>query len=295
VADPKKESVVERQARFNRSTRSHWQHFAPHRNRVMDLVFAGRETQLGGRFVALGAGNCNDLDLRRLIDGFHEVHLVEIDPAALKNAARRQDVGAEPQLKLHAPVDLTGIAEIVSGWKGRVPSPADVRHAIEVSQAAPLPTLDGKPFDVVLSSCVLSQLVGYATDSLGGDRHPLFADFVRAIRARHLRLMLELCKAGATALLVCDLVSSDSASELPRLEEHALPGFIRKLAGRGNFFSGLFPDAMIEVCRTDSAIAPHVRDVRLLPPWVWRLGPERFFLVYALRTVRAGAESRLIC
>ena len=287
MTNPVCESVFERQARFNRSTQSHWLHFAPHRARVQELILTGRELTPGGRFCALGAGNCNDLELNRLVESFDEVHLVDIDSAALSAAALRQGVEGNPRLRLHAPVDLTGIAEIVSGWRIKKPSIEEVRTAVAVSDAAASPEL-GVKFDVVLSSCVLSQIAGYATDSLGGDSHPGFRELVRAIRARHLRLMLDLLTPGGTGLLVCDLVSSDSASELPRVPEHDLARLVNKLAREGNFFSGLFPDAVLAACENDRSIATRVADLRLLAPWLWRLGARRTFLVYAIRFRRAS-------
>lgn len=287
VSRPAPQSVARRQAGFNRSTRTHWLHFAPHRARVQELILTGRPPGRNGRFCALGAGNCNDLELARLLDAFDEVHLVDIDPPALAAAAERQGVGGAQGLHLHAPLDLTGIADLVSGWQGRVPAVGEVAAAVRQSAAAPPPDFGG-PFDVVLSSCVLSQIVGYATDALGG-KHLGFADLVRAIRGRHLRLMLDLLARGGTGLLVCDLISSESVGEMPRVPEHELSGLVRKLARDGTFFSGLYPDALAATLTADPALAPRVRDVRLLPPWLWRLGPLRTFLVYALRFRRADA------
>jgi hypothetical protein len=285
-------SVAQTQARFNRSTRTHWLHFAPHRARVQELILTGRPPARDGRFCALGAGNCNDLELARLLDAFAEVHLVDIDPAAPRAAAERQGVGGADGLTVHAPVDLTGIADLVSAWAGHVPGVDEVAAAVRQSAAAPAPNLGG-PFDVVLSSCVLSQLVGYATDALGG-KHPAYAGLVRAIRGRHLRLMLDLLAPGGTGLLVCDLVSSESVGTLPRVPEHELPGLLHKLARDGTFFSGLFPDALAAAFRDDPALAPRARDVRLLTPWLWRLGPLRSFLVYGLRFRRAEAGLVLV-
>lgn len=279
-------SVAQTQARFNRSTRTHWLHFAPHRARVQELVLTGRPAERAGRFCALGAGNCNDLELARLLDAFADVHLIDIDPRALNAAAERQGVAGSAGLHLHAPLDLTGIADLVSAWTGRSPGVPEVETAVRQSADAAAPDLGG-PFDVVLSSCVLSQLVGYATDALGG-KHPAYADLVRAIRGRHLRLMLDLLAPGGIGLLVCDLISSESVTELPRVPEHELPGLLRKLAGDGRFFSGLYPDALEATLRNDPALAPRVRDVRLLTPWAWRLGPRRTFLVYAMRFRRVA-------
>ena len=249
---------------------------------MQELILAGRELTRGGRFCALGAGNCNDLELPRLLDHFDEVHLSDIDPEALKQAADRQGVIGNRGLHLHAPVDLTDIAPIVSTWNTRKPTLDDVRLAIRVSDAANAPELGG-PFDVILSSCLLSQLLGYATDTLGGDEHPGFRGLVRAIRTRHLRLMLDSLVPGGTGLLVCDLVSSDSLDHLPRVAEHELPGLIGKLARDGNFFSGLFPDAVMAAMQTEPAVVSRIADAKLLSPWLWRLGPARSFLVYAIR------------
>jgi hypothetical protein len=293
VNPPRVESISQKQARFNRSTRTHWRHFAPHRTRVKELILAGRELTPGGRFVALGAGNCNDLELPRLLQAFDQVHLVDIDPAALSAAADRQGVTGSAGLHLHGPVDLTGIADAVSGWKTRKPSVADVGQAVQVSAEACLPDLGAK-FDVVLSCCLLSQLVGYATDALGGDRHPGFRDLVRAIRSRHLRLMADLLAPTGTGLLVCDLVSSDSLDHLPRVPEHELAGLIQKLARDRNFFSGLYPDAVLGALSDEPGIAHRVRDPRLLAPWLWRLGPLRSFLVYAVRFRAADGRSLLL-
>ncbi len=255
---------------------------------MQELILAGRELSPGGRFCALGAGNCNDLELARLLDAFEEVHLADIDPAALSDAVERQAVAGNVKIHLHAPVDLTDIAPIVSTWAAKKPAPDDVRLAIRVSDAASAPELGG-PFDVVLSSCVLSQLMGYATDTLGGDEHPGFRALVRSMRTRHLRLMLDSLKPGGTGLLVCDLVSSDSLNTLPRVPEHELPGLVSKLARDGNFFSGLFPDAVLSAFRAEPDLVARVDDPKLLSPWLWRLGPARSFLVYAIRFGRRQA------
>jgi hypothetical protein len=290
VKRPTNETIAERQARFNRSTRTHWQHFAQHRTRVQELILTGRELTPGGKFIALGAGNCNDLELPKLLDAFDEVHLVDIDPNALSAAADRQGVAGLAGLKLHARVDLTGIADRVSTWKKAVPSLADVRQAVKQSQLGEFPKLGGS-FDVVLSCCVLSQLAGYATDALGGEQHPGFRELVCEIRARHLHLMLDLLAPGGSGLLICDLVSSDSRDDLARVPEHELPGLVRKLANDRNFFSGLYPDAILATLQKEPRLAGLSSDVRLLSPWLWRLGPLRTFLVYAIRFRRAAAAS----
>ena len=47
----------------------------------------------------LGAGNANDLDLEQLARRFDEVHLVDIDAAALARATGRQTPGVRARLR----------------------------------------------------------------------------------------------------------------------------------------------------------------------------------------------------
>jgi hypothetical protein len=100
--------------------------------------------------------------------------------------------------------------------------------------------------------------------------------------------MLDLLAPGGTGLLICDLVSSDSRDDLSRVPEHELPGLVRKLASDRNFFSGLYPDSMLSTLQGEPRLAGLAVDVRLLSPWLWKLGPLRTFLVYAIRFRRAA-------
>ncbi len=106
------------QARFNLSTRSHWEHFAAHRAHIEELLLPDC-SHPAGRLCVLGAGNCNDLDLPRLSERFDEIHLVDLDANALDQAIQRQGVEGSFKLRVHAPVDLTGIADALSRWRGR--------------------------------------------------------------------------------------------------------------------------------------------------------------------------------
>ena len=75
--------LASQQARFNRSTRDHWPHFASHRDWIERLLVADGLGG-GGRLCVLGAGNCNDLDLPALAEAFDEIHLVDLDPPRWK-------------------------------------------------------------------------------------------------------------------------------------------------------------------------------------------------------------------
>jgi hypothetical protein len=276
------------QARFNQSTRSHWQHFAAHRAQVEQLLLPDC-SHPAGRLCVLGAGNCNDLDLPRLAERFDEIHLVDLDPAAVAQAVRRQGVEASAKIRLHAPVDLTGIADALGSWRGWAPATAEIDSVIRQAADAPHPALGG-PFEVVLSPCILSQIVGYARDALGRS-HPRCADLRVAVRQRHLRLIVDLLTPGGSGLIVSDLATAGSAQARAgpsTSSSHALEAVMKKAINRRDAFAGLDPDAVQAGLRNDPRIGPLVGDIRLIRPWLWTLGPEKAFLVYALRLRRAA-------
>src|SRR6266487_2091139 len=113
------DSIAAEQARQNRTTQNQWLLYASHRRHIERLIVP--ETRGTGRICILGAGNCNDLDLRWLADVYREVHLFDLDPSALESAIRRQNVGSA-SICCHAPVDLTGIAARVAAWARPAPS-----------------------------------------------------------------------------------------------------------------------------------------------------------------------------
>lgn len=283
-------TLARQQSQSNRSTRDHWNHFAPHRAHLTELLIPGFLTHAGSLCV-LGAGNCNDLCLRRLTEAFSEVHLVDLDDAALTQAIQRQGVADSSCLRLHPGLDLMGIAATLSTWAQSPPHPADVDAAIARARTAAVATLPG-PFDVVLSSCLLSQLCGYADDMLGRG-HLRSPDLRRAIRDRHLRLMVDLLAPGGTGLLICDLVSSAAIRDLPALGRDELPGLVNKLTQRGDHFVGLSPMSIMGVLTGDPTIAPLIADARLIRPWLWKLGPLKTFLVYGVR-FRRSREAMLL-
>jgi len=275
------------QARFNRSTRSHWEHFAAHRAQVEQLLLPDC-SHPAGRLCVLGAGNCNDLDLPRLAERFDEVHLVDLDPAAIARAVRRQGVEGSPRICLYAPVDLTGIADALGSWRGRAPAAgvidAVIRQAVDSAQ----PGLGG-PFDVVLSPCILSQIVGYARDALGRS-HPRCPDLRVAVRQRHFRLIVDLLAPSGSGLIVSDLASAASVQALAGASAGSTPaldGIMKKLINRKDAFASLDPDAVQAGLRNDPRVGPLVSDIQFIRPWLWTLGPRKAFLVYALRLRRA--------
>lgn len=281
MPEPPNNPLVRKHVRFNRSTNDNWASFTSHRREIEKLIAPDAVEPGAGaarRLCVLGAGNCNDLDLPALAEAFGEVHLVDIDPAALARAVRRQGVEGSPAVRLHAPVDLTGVAELRAAWSGKAPSPADVDACVA---AAPQPDLPG-PFDVVLSPCVLSQLTGYAIDLLGKP-HPRYRELLLAVRDRHLRLLADLVAPGGAGVLVCDVLCSDSCPGLASTKRTDLPELLRRRVRAGKSFPGLEPGAVESFFKAEPTTAPLLGGVQIVRPWVWEIGPGRTFLVYGLR------------
>ena len=271
--------AVRLQAKANRSTRDHWAYFASHRAEIQKLIVPPFHAPGTGRLCVLGAGNCNDVDLRFLSEAFAEVHLVDIDAAALDAAVRRQGVASSSRVRVHGEVDLAGIAARFAAWEKSPPSAADVADAARKAAEAPPPHLGG-PFEAILSSCLLSQLVGYASDLLG-KAHPMRRELLLALRTRHLRTLIDLLAPGGSAVLVCDVASSDGVPALGAGRKPDLSDLLNRLTYTGRHFDGLAPQAVESALKSDPLIAPLLGHVQLVRPWLWRLGPKRTFLVYA--------------
>jgi hypothetical protein len=278
--------ILEKQAQLNRSTRGQWGLYASHRQEIERLLAPERR---GGRLCVLGAGNCNDLDLTWLIEVYREVHLVDIDGDALEHAARRQRVEGSPRLRLHGGVDLTGVADAFGEWVKQTPLPQAVEAATRRAAGPPgeWTAALGGPFDAVLSPCVLSQLLTPARDTIR-EEHLGFPALLAAIRRRHLCTMADLLAPGGVGVFATDLFSSSRFSDLAKVPKEQLPGLMRTFVADGKYFGGLDPAGIAGVLKQDPAVAPRVSDLRAIAPWLWHLGLNRAYLVYAICFRKSG-------
>jgi len=270
--------IADEQRKQNEQSRARWDCFARHRDRVTQLL-----TQVAppsGRLCVLGAGNSNDLDLPALLQAYAEVHLVDLDAAALQSGLARQGCQPTDRLRLYGDVDLTFIADrLDSGSPQRPPSDADLDLCVR-TLAAPPPLELPSPFDTVASVCLLTQLFQCVGLSLGL-QHPRLIDTIMRLRGQHLRLLVDLLRPGGTAVLVLDFVSSLTCPELPRVPEASLSDKAVELISRRNFFTGVNPFIIRHLFETAPELAPAVASVQLTAPWLWDFGP-RVYLVCAI-------------
>src|SRR5262249_11162330 len=144
-----------------------------------------------------------------------------LDGAALAGGVARQRQADNLAIARHGDCDVTGKLD----WLERCSpsstiSDQDVAEFAVASLATVQPRLPGS-FDIVASTCLLSQLISSAVVAMG-DGHPKFAAVMQSLRAGHLRLMNNLLIPGGTGVLVTDIVSSDTCAELWKINEQSL-------------------------------------------------------------------------
>jgi hypothetical protein len=306
--------------RRNVVTRNAWEGYSAHRRIVSEHLVRGRPSG-AGRLCVLGAGNSNDLDLALLSATFAEIHLVDLDAAALLSGLSRQEMlypDGDPsptaeklelpvergphlrekfaavlsperraQIRCYGYVDVTGIVERLGAWRKGEPSTSEsVTACVEAARlySPPLPT---ESFDVVASTCLLTQLIDSVAMSLGAD-HPRFMELMLAVRDRHLRLLVELLAPGGLGVLVTDIVSSDTCPALLTAPEDYFSVLTSRQVDEGNFFTGANPRVLQHWFTNDVEVGPLVERVQLVRPWQWRVGP-RAFAVCAVKVLRREA------
>lgn len=279
-----------------------------HRERVMQLLAESAGDQARSLCV-LGAGNANDLELDTLATRFERIALVDLDEDALQRAWRRIPPNLQPRCDLHGQVDLTGITAMLGEWHASTP-PSDrkLESAIASTRQAAPPRVG--PFDVVASTCVLTQLIDSICLAIPHES-PRRLEMILAVRNRHLEHMVELLHPGGTGVLVTDFVASETAPELARLSDAEVADRATHWLGTRNFFTGTNPYAIVnhlsasgnwnrfpppalsgveptthrdiaanplqsrELCIQFPADSLETTSVKLIPAWKWDLGAKQ--------------------
>ena len=275
---------VNLQTQRNTDSRDGWHRFAGHRAQVMSLLLNLPDSLTNSgpsRICLLGAGNCNDIDLPQLIRRFAEVHLVDLDRDALIAGTRAQGVAESEQIKLHGGVDLSGIVEELGRWHTTPPQPGDYPAVVATARSATI-SVAGR-FNVVASLCAVSQLID-AVLIAGGKTTQETIILALAVRDRHLELMEQLTHRGGRLVLITDVTSSATVSDLDAIPVEQLPVTLIQMINTRNFFTGLNPFALLARYRQDPKRESPAESAELSAPWIWNLGPRQY-IVCAL-TVR---------
>ncbi|HEX5445263.1 MAG TPA: hypothetical protein VFW87_15605 [Pirellulales bacterium] len=271
--------LVAEQLRRNAARRDAWSGYAAHRAETTARIVAAARSQ-NDQLCLLGAGNGDDLDLAEIASVYSQANLADIDADALARGLDRLPASQRQSFRLHGGIDLTGCWQYLGNRpRGDAPTDAELEQVIQCCAADRPPPLPG-PFDVVASTCVISQLIDSAVLALG-PAHPRLLEVVLPLRTNHLRLMAGLLAPGGRAVLITDFVSSDSLPELLTDSEPDWPALLAKITARGNFFHGLNPCNLLAVFQADRVLAATVIDARLTGLWRWRQA-KRVYAVAAI-------------
>ncbi|MES1165143.1 MAG: hypothetical protein ABUR63_05255, partial [Verrucomicrobiota bacterium] len=189
---------------LNRHAPSVWDRYAGHRAHLMSHVPAGPAGGAGGAgdVCVFGAGSCSDIDLDRLAGMFGQVHLVDVDAAALERARDTQPAPTRDRIVLHGDVDLSGLLRRLDDWGDRFPDAAQLGPAA-VAAAHEIVRGLGRPFDVTVSACVLSQLM-QPFQSAWVLAEDAWSNLDAAVTAVHLATLAGATRAGGRGFLAFD-------------------------------------------------------------------------------------------
>ncbi|MCA9191394.1 MAG: hypothetical protein KDB03_06525 [Planctomycetales bacterium] len=271
----------------NRQTSDHWTQFSAHRERCTSLIVnCIRRWQDNSSIhnsrpavALLGAGNCNDVDLSELSGNCSSIDLIDIDESATASAIHRQgNDHLACVVRSSKSMDLSGIQSVIPQ-----PSSSAALDRTQINEVAfrlrQLP-FETHSFDIVVSCCVLSQLIKSTCNlvEIESESWPLIA----TVRLRHLQNMVDWLEPNGMAILFTDMVSSETCPELTSISETSLELLQRKLIEAGNFFSGLNPKMICRLIESGALSSSHEVEVQeVIPPWVWNMG-ARHYLVYAV-------------
>ena len=235
----------------------------------------------------MGAGNCQDIDLAALANLFVEIRLVDIDAEAVNIVVSNCNAVVASRICVVAPVDIAAplLTDFAASKDCSESGTAFVAALEAVAFGNQIPMSD-----VVVSTCLLSQLLDTASQIVSPDAAE-FVPFIQAIRRGHLARLLESTAAGGRTILITDLVSSDTVPELSHTSPHDMPKLMFECLQSRNFFSGLSPAVVQNDLQTIPALMSRCQSYQILPPWLWQLG-ERSFGVYAVDMVRSEGSSR---
>ena len=257
----------------NRKSANAWALYEPHRDRVTSLLIDALPSVAGGedsrpRLCLLGAGNCNDVDLRKLADSYQKVLLADLDADALQLAVDRQQLTGHTAIEMQSDIDVTGIFDGLS-CEDTARAVDDSQAVRELTRLAESFSPDELPsgFDVVASVCLLSQLIDGVVRRFPDPQVAL--PLLQAVRRRHLKLLLEHCRPGGTAILFSEVVSSDTCPELATASDASLPALLANQLAAQNFFTGLHPGIILQELQADESLKPLVESVRPVAPWKW--------------------------
>lgn len=272
---------IKQQKSANKASLKYFNDFAEHRRQQTDLILSSNAK--GGRICVLGAGNCYDIDLKLIAGHFDEVHLVDIDRDAISGAKRRVSGAVANKIQLHAPVDISGVNKHLEDWRDLKLTQETLLEFPELAINRLMGQLP-EPFDCVVSSCLISQIL-LTCKNVMGEQHPLLEAGMITLLVTHLRTMVSLTKPAGHAFWTTDVSSNQIAPLNSSTQLQDGVEFLHRLASTNRIFTYLDPALISNLAQQDPYVAARAMIADPLKVWLWHNGPHKTFLVYALRFV----------
>lgn len=254
-----------------------WRNAANHREQISKLLIGStRVTQ--PTLCIWGAGPCTDLDLESLINHFDITTLVDLDDDTMKDGLRIRGLDSSEKIKTIGGLDLTGVSDLIANYKSGKTEDKEQRMGQILRTAIDYRTDRLERYDVVASTCLLSQLQNHITENVGED-DPSFVKLLQVTRRRHLELLLDHTKPGGSAILITDLTSSDALPELKQAGGMVSESIWKQIES-GNFFHGMNPRAIGAEFVQNENIKSQLANTMMSRPWIWN-ATERLYACIA--------------
>ena len=286
----------------NQRTRDCWEAYTSHRQRITELVSdAARGVPMRPSLCVLGPGNLNDLDLVAVLREFATVDLVDCDADAVQAAVNRQlkrsDSGA--RVRIHPSTDLSGVGFTDGACTLSRTTDIDSKLIRRLAEASPplgdnealrrrnepYGALLSSKYDVVASTCVLSQLVRRIHEDLQGDE-AIERSVRRLVIDNHLKLVAALLKDNGRGLVVTDMAGSAAgAPEIAAAAESDIEELGNCLIQQRRYYSDLSPRELIDVT-AGAELAQHITPARATSFWRWKISDDVQYVCYALDFIR---------
>lgn len=304
MEDSKLKEMVNLHQDRNRQSAQMFEDFSMHREMISGVIqqcltalppASSREPEAPAKSPTLtvwGAGNTNDLDLPAICARFEIVQLIDLDLESLQRASQRADLSDADRAKLRlvGNCDSTGLLPQLaslaesSGDGANDPTATFIADAVK---ARPRILSGGETeilkTDVVVSACMLSQLIDSVFKTLGDDFERV-NDVVLAVRDNHLRMLLDAVDTGSVVALVTDFVSSDTLPALNNeMSSQEFLDLVVEALNAKNFFTGTNPAALqqrLALLHDDrkgfAGAETEKLKVGLTQPWRWKFGGRSF-------------------
>jgi len=268
--------VHQAQSEMNRRAPDAADWYSAHRRRLMDEL-----PRASGDLCVFGAGNCADIDLEYLANRFREIHLVDLDRGAIERSRDRQPKALRERIQLHDDRDLSGILQHLDDWAERFPSDAELEQTSLRAAHALLQSI-GRPFEVTLSTCVLSQLV-LPFQETWVMKEEEWDKLSACTTAVHLATLFGATRQGGSCFMAFDVVSSDHLPGLLAYPERSgaeLQRFVEEQVASEQVYLNPAPTELLAHL-TGSGLGAALANVRITLPWLWDIKSAQQ-LVYGL-------------